>query len=78
MKTVLTIQVNFDNTYGSIESQLNRQGLTLGAKAEVYERIREYMNFLETEDVLTEKDVNKAYNRLVPKFIEDTMWKKGE
>lgn len=78
MKTVLTIQVNFDNTYGSIESQLNRQGLTLGAKAEVYERIREYMHFLETEDVLTEKDVNKAYNRLVPKFIEDTMWKKGE
>ncbi len=54
----------------NLEVQANEQGYTLGKNAEKYERCRASIVTLMFEDILTDSQVDKAFQRLNKKVIK--------
>ena len=64
--------MNVGFSYGffgdKLETQANKQGFTLGDKADFAEQLRDALNILRIESILTDSQCDKAYPRL-QKFV---------
>ena len=66
----MEVELCFGILHDTLEKQLNTQGMTLGEKAELYEKIRYAINMCKCH-VATGKEVEKMFHRLSEKIMKD-------
>lgn len=73
------VTVYFGKDYPPIEEQLKKQSLTLGTLDKSYELIRSAIDVLYEFEIMSDKDVTKAYNNLITRMKRDVrrVWRIG-
>lgn len=65
------VTVYFGKDYPPIEEQLKKQSLTLGTMDKSYELMRAAIDVLYEFEILSDKDVTKAYNNVITRMKRD-------
>lgn len=71
------VTVYFGKEYPPIEEQLKKQCLTLGPMKDCYEIMRAAIDVLYEFEIMSDKDVTKAYNNVITRMKRDVrrIWK---
>lgn len=66
-----SIEVRYGCLCDDIEVQLNEQGFTLGDRAERYEGYRESITHLYFNDIITDKECDRMFQRVTKKIAKE-------